>query len=205
MRKRAADGFTLLEMLLAISLLSLITSSILGGVHLGRRAWESARASDAIDDIETAARAISAQLSKAYPVLQGRSNAPPAVAVQGAMNAWRAITLSEGGAQWGGLILTDIGAVDSPNGADLAVWTRVYREDEGLSPPREEMRMTTVLRDLAYFQLSYFGSMEKDRPAVWSDSWINRAELPLLVSLKIGAKRLGRIISASATVALRQR
>jgi general secretion pathway protein J len=205
MRKRAKDGFTLLELLLAISLLALITSSILGGLHLGRRAWESTRASEAIDDVESAARVVAAQLSKTYPLLQRKSNAIPAVAFQGLADASRSVALSDGGAQWGGLILTEIGSVASPNGADLAVWTSVYREPQGLSSKREEMRMTPLLRDVAYFQLSYYGPVEKDRPPVWSDAWINRSELPLLISMKIGAKRLGRIVSASTTVAIRQR
>jgi general secretion pathway protein J len=205
MKKRVHDGFTLFELLLAVSLLSLITSSILGGLHLGRRAWESTRASDAIDDVENAARAVAAQLSKSYPALQGKSNASPAVAFQGLANASRSVMLSDGGAQWGGLILTEIGSVASRNGVDLAIWTRVYREAEGVSPAREEMRMTPLLRDLAYFQLSYFGWVERDRPPLWTDSWVDRAEPPLLISIKIGANRLGRVISASSTVAIRQR
>lgn len=205
MRKGAHDGFTLLELLLAIGLLALITSSILGGLHLGRRAWETSRASDAIDDVENAARAVAAQLSKSYPALQGRSNATPAIAFQGFANASRSVILSDGGAQWGGLVLTEIGSAASRSGVDLAIWTRVYREVEGLSPAREEMRMTPLLSDLAYFQLSYFGSVEKDRPPLWTDSWVDRPEPPLLISIKIGANRLGRVISASSTVAIRQR
>lgn len=205
MRKRAPDGFTLLELLLAITLLALITSTILGGLHLGRRVWESSRSSEAIDDVEGAVRVVAAQLAKSYPILQQRPNATPAIAFQGLQGGARSIALSDGGAQWGGLILTEIGSLNSHRGVDLAIWTGVFRPTEGLSPAREDMRMTPILHDIAFFELSYFGPVEKDRPAIWSDAWLNRTELPLLVSVKIGAKRLGRVVSTSTTVSLRQR
>ena len=58
MKRRAADGFTLLELLLAISLMAMITSSIMGGVHLGRRAWETSRASDSSNENDPCLRVI---------------------------------------------------------------------------------------------------------------------------------------------------
>jgi general secretion pathway protein J len=205
MRQRATDGFTLLELLLAIGLLALITSSILGGLHLGRRAWESTRASEAIDDVENSARALAAQLSRAYPVTPAKPSAAPTVIFRGLANAFRGIVLSEGGAQWGGLIVTEVGSIASPNGADLAVWTRVYRETEGPGPTREDMRMTILLHELDFLELSYFGSVEKRSPPVWTNQWVDRSELPILISFKIGAKRLGRTVSASMIVPIRQR
>jgi general secretion pathway protein J len=217
MKRRARDGFTLLELLLAISLLSLITASIMGGIHLGARAWDATRASDALDEVENAARATAALIGRGYAVAteqtqqQVMSEGPPPP-FAGTANAASFVALSEGGAQWGGLILTEIGVDAAPGGSELAVWTKPYRPREGLAIGRGAMTKTVVLKDVAFFELSYFGAQQAQqglaqqrRPPAWSRAWASRAGLPELVTIKIGANRLGRVVEIQATVALRQR
>ncbi|MCX7898584.1 MAG: prepilin-type N-terminal cleavage/methylation domain-containing protein [Methylocystis sp.] len=204
MRRRAPNGFTLLELLLAISLVSIITGSILGGLHIGRRAWETAKASEAIDEVEGAARAIANQIAKSFPLTIPAPDQTPIAAFAGAPDFCRFVGLSEGGGQWGGLILTEIGGETVAGGrADIAVWTRVFREKEGLSPPRGEMTRAVILQDVASFSLSYFGQIEKGRFG-WTDNWRNRPASPQLVTVKLGANRIGRVVEVTRTVALRQ-
>ena len=206
MKRRAPNGFTLLELLIAISLLALITGSIMGGLHLGRRTWETSRASEALDEVESAVRSVAALLAQTYPIVIETQQFSPKVQApfQGLPDASRFIALSEGGAQWGGLILTEIGGEAGRDGAELAIWTRAFRATEGVALPRTAMRKTVVLGDLASFQLSYFGPPEEGRPPVWTATWKNRPIPPSLISVKIGANRLGRVIEASATIAIRQ-
>ncbi|WP_424363009.1 PulJ/GspJ family protein [Methylocystis parvus] len=218
MKRRARDGFTLLELLLAVSILSLITASIMGGIHLGARAWDTTRASESLDEVESAMRATAGLIGRGYSVsteqLQQQSTTegpPPPFA--GTANAASFVALSEGGAQWGGLILTEIGVDKGPEGSELAVWTRPYRPREGLAVGRGAMKKTVVLKNVAYFELSYFGAQQAQpgfgqqqrQPPAWSPAWASRTGLPELVSIKIGANRLGQVIETQATVAIRQR
>ncbi len=203
MRRRGRDGFTLLELLLAVSLISIITGAILGGLHLGRRVWETAKASEAIDDVEGAGRAIVSQIAKSFPAAIVAADQTQIVAFNGAADGVRFVTLSEGGAQWGGLILTEIGGENLGDRADLSIWTRVFRGVEGLTPQRAAMTRTTVVKDVASLQLAYFGVLDKDRTG-WTSEWRNRQTLPKLVSVKLGANRIGRVIEIGATVSLRQ-
>jgi general secretion pathway protein J len=212
MKRRARDGFTLLELLLSISILALITGAIMGGINLGRRTWETTRASEALDEVESAVRSVAALVGRSYLVAnEQQPMASPQVpgqqqqqlVFQGGRDACRFVTLSQGGAQWGGLILTEIGGEPGREGPELAVWTRVYRPAEGFSPKRGDMKRTVVLANLASFELAFYGSQEQGRPAAWSPNWINPAALPDLVAIKIGANRLGRVIEAAATVAVR--
>ncbi len=206
MKRHAPDGFTLLELLLAISILSLITGSIMGGIHLGKRTWETTRASEALDEVETAARAVAALIARSYALTPDPA-APPNTTIlfQGAPDAARFVALSEGGAQWGGLVLTEIGADAGGDGAELAVWTRVYRTHEGFSPPRQEMKKTVVLKNVASVQLGFFGAPEREQPPVWSANWTSKATMPEIVSIRIAANRLGRVVEVAATTAVRQR
>jgi general secretion pathway protein J len=204
MRTRSDAGFTLLELLLAITLLSMITGTILGGLHIGKRAWETGRVYETVSEVEEAARAIADQLARAYPVTLARPDGPPMMAFQGLSNSCRFVGLSEGDMQWGGLVLTEIASAPAPQGADIAIWTRVFRADDGFAPSRADMRETQALRGVEIFDISYFGVIDDKHPPVWSDSWKDRQTLPKLLSVRIGARRFGRVIDASHTVALRQ-
>ncbi len=205
MMRRRRNGFTLLELLLAIVLLSLITASIMGGVHLGRRSWETSRASEALDEIEAATRAASSLLGKSFASHHddlGQPEPPPVFL--GAANGCRFVMLSEGGAQWGGLILTEIGVDNGPEGEQLAVWTKVYRPREGLNPQRATMRKTVILDGLEGLQISYFGAQRPDQAPAWSATWSSSQGPPALISIRVAARRLGRVVEAASTVAVRQ-
>lgn len=207
MKRRTPDGFTLLELLLAISLLSLITASIMGGIHLGRRSWETTRASEALDEVESAMRATSGLFAKSFAIAidQAQINGaelPPIFL--GSAQGCRFVALSEGGAQWGGLILTEIGLDNGPAGTELAVWTKVYRPKDGLAPARGAMKKTVILEGVTGFELAYFGAQQQDDVAGWKNGWSSPTLLPTLVSIKIAAQRLGRVIEVGSTVAPRQ-
>jgi len=204
MRRGPRLGFTLLEMLLAITLLSLIVSAILGGLHLGRRAWEAGRTYETVSEIEESARAIHGQLARAMAIRIPRANNEQVVAFHGLPDSCRFLALSEGEAQWGGLILTEIGLSQAADD-ELSLWSSVFRPAEGFELPRESLPRVSLLRDAVYFRLSYFGQLENGRPPVWTDRWIGRLTLPLLVSVQVAGKSSGRTVDVSFVVALRQR
>lgn len=211
MKRHKPDGFTLLEMLLAISLLSLITASIMGGVHLGQRSWETNRASEALDEVESALRAVTGLLSKSFLIAPGQNGQvlqKPTTPFLGDVEHCRFVVASDGGAQWGGLILTDIGVDKGPEGEALVVWTKPYRPQEGLAVGNEVMKKTVVAGGLVSIRFSYYGARaqaagETQGPA-WGANWNSVSILPALVSVKIVLRRLGRDLDASAIVALRQ-
>ena len=205
MKARARDGFTLLELLLAISLLALITGAILGGLHLGRRAWETSRASESLDEVEGALRAVATLLARSYPVPIATQDASTGqVLFEGRPNVCRFIMLSDGGAQWGGLLVAEIGGEADGATTSLAVWTSVFRDAPSADVDREAMVRTVILKELVSLRLSYYGVLEQGKPPVWTDAWSHRVTTPKLIGVKIAATRAGRVIELSATVATRQ-
>ncbi len=201
MRRPPPNGFTLLELLLAISLMALIVSTIMGGVGIGRRAWETSHASEALDEVETATRGVASLLARSFPQpTEARTIGTPQATFQGTQNGCRFIALSDGGAQWGGLLIVEIGREET----DLVVWTSVYRPLEAAGLGREAMRKTVLLKGVAFFELAFFGPSRETKGLGWSPTWSEATNPPQLVSIRIGAYRLGRVIETAATVALPQ-
>ena len=106
-RRRA--GFSLLEVLLAVTLLAMITAAILGGLHLGKRAWETGRDYESVGEVEEAANAIAAILARAIPLPVAQNDQDQIVTIRGSGDRLRLVTIYEGGASWAGLMLTEIG------------------------------------------------------------------------------------------------
>ena len=92
--QRAGDaanaGFTLLEMLLALTLMAMITGALVGGLRLGQRAWETSRRDETRGEVEAAARAISQMLTRAWPAVARKARAPQAAAATGTRRTARA-------------------------------------------------------------------------------------------------------------------
>ena len=127
------------------------------------------------------------------------------VVFEGRADGCRFVTLSEGEAQIGGLILTEIGLEQSPGVMALTLWTTPYRAESVWTVVRDKMRATRIVASASLLEFSYFGSDGYDKPPHWSRSWSNQNQLPQLVSVRIGAASSnGRNVSP-VTVALRQR
>lgn len=204
MRRGRRGGFTLLEMLLSVALIGVITASIMGGIHLGRRAWEAGRAAEAMSELDDAPRALERLFARAFPVTLPSEKTAPSVAFEGRSDFCRFIMISEGEANWGGLIDTQIGTAGDGPAQNLKVWTRVFRAPEWAAGGRDDALAAQAAADVAYFKLAYFGSPAENAPPAWNDSWTNRPGLPSLISARLGVRRGGRIIETSFVTALRQ-
>ncbi len=160
---RRNAGFSVLELVLSLGILAIITASVLGGLHLGRRAWEIGRQEEDNGEGEAALRALSELMCKAVPAIALDDQKIPRLVFVGRPNAVYLVTLSEGDTQRGGLILTEIGFV-GPLSKTLGLWTRVFRAPTTWSMQRDSMRATEVLRDVVAFEISYYGSPDATSP-----------------------------------------
>jgi general secretion pathway protein J len=204
MKRRAPDGFTLLELLVALSLLSLIIVALAGGLRIGTRAWESGRTSASIDDAELAVRSIAGQIERAFPTNLRRAQGAPVAAFRGEAENCRFVALSEGDAQWGGLVTTEIGVEGAGRRQSLSAWTQVFREGD-FEAARDAMRATRLIGNLAYLRLSYYGALDATHPPQWRETWRDAAAPPRLVSVRIGLIGQKGLIETAATIELRQR
>lgn len=204
-RARKNSGFTILEMLVTLFLLSLIVTSIAGGLHFGRRAWELGRVNEEQGDLDAASRVFTNLIAKALPSVALDESQKPALVFVGTSQSLLFVTLSEGETQFAGPVLTRIDAVKTGAGArELRLWTSVFRTQAAWTTTRARMRHVGLVKGLVSFDLSYFGVAKPGRSPRWRSDWVGRDQLPLLVAIKLVVIRGSRRHVVALTVRLRQ-
>ena len=180
-------GFTLLELLIAMTLLGLIMMLLFGGLRFGTRAWETnSDRVEAISQIEISHHVIRRMLSQAYPlvdpdamldVTDGRGiefeGEAEGVAFAGLMPAHLG-----GGFHRFELLVDDAG--DTPR--LVLRWRRIAYggEDDGAAGDE-----AVLIDRIAGARFSYFGPAEDGDVADWRAAWDDPARLPALVRLEI--------------------
>lgn len=177
---RGSDrGFTLVETLVALTVVSLLAAMLYQGLRLGQRAWSglNARAA-AIDDVGVAQRILRQALDQAYPL--------PAPTAQGYRIDFRGEARSV--AFWtpppdvwrypGGFIPARI-TVAETNGRNRLVLS--LSERNGTQTVSEDV---VLLQDVADIGVDYFGAAGT-APAAWATSWSDRPNLPGLIRLRV--------------------
>ena len=182
----AERGFTLLEILVAVTLLGLLMATLLGGVRLGMRAWE---ASGTRLDNDARLTAVQDFLRERLTQARGsEASASPAIetdpAFRGQPDRLSFVTLMPEhlGAGLERMILT---LTKADAGADLSVewWPADLGDDpDALS---DAVRSRVLLAHVAELRLTYFGQVEARQPPTWSTVW-TQPSLPLLVRVQLG-------------------
>ncbi|MBI5212970.1 MAG: prepilin-type N-terminal cleavage/methylation domain-containing protein [Nitrospirae bacterium] len=165
-------GFTLLELLIAITILSLIAVIIGAGIRLGIRAWERGEAdNDNSQKIRYFSERFSRQVKSVYPY-QIEIDGEKAIAFKGKSDSIFFVTSSvahsEGGLKWIAYFLKDDNLIvqegDLP---DKKVMEKVFKEGEIFDSGVSELKF------------EYFSSKDKE----WKKSWDSKTDLPGAVKI----------------------
>jgi general secretion pathway protein J len=182
--RRAEGGFTLLEILVAVTLLGLLMAALFGGVRLGVRAWEASETRLDADARLTAVQDfLRERLTEAYLPETSVAGVEAGPGFQGEPDRLSFVTLMPEhlGAGFDRMLLALTAASD---GSDLSVewWPAELGEDPAAA--RDALRSRVLLAHVAELRLAYFGTPEPDRPPAWSEVW-SQPLLPLLVRVQL--------------------
>lgn len=178
-----AAGFTLVEILVAITLLGLLMAALFGGVQLGVRAWEASEERlDESSRLTTVQGFLRERLAQAYLLEELAPRADARLPFAGEPDRLSFVTLMPehlgGGFQR--MVLAVTAATER---SDLAVtWWPAELDDAALDP--DALRSRALLADVAELRLAYFGSVGRDQPPTWHEVWEQRA-LPQLVRVQL--------------------
>lgn len=186
---KTVAGFTLMELLVALLLLSLIATLSLSGIRLGVRTWETVgnRAEDT-GRSQMVRAFLSRELSQTTPLLLAASGNLRRIAYEGDSESLIFIAPLAPQFGLGGLQRMRLVIIDDPDSAEqgksLVLTRRPYYRDDEFSVDGESDESHILLDGIADAEFSYRGA-EGGGEDSWSDEWRDREAPPKLVRLRL--------------------
>ena len=180
------SGFTLLELLVALSLVGLLSVLMLGGLRFGVRAWEKGSVSaEQSTTLTIAQRFVRRQVAEALPLVDPGNTRDRNILFMGGRTALRMVTGRLADAYRGGPFLVEFRLAREGAEQQLVVaWRELAPDlsDIDQRTPMSEARLIDKVRDVEF---AYFGPREGGDTNQWQDGWTGRGTLPLLVRLRL--------------------
>lgn len=187
-RSRAAAptdaGFTLLELLIAITLVAVISVLLSSGLHFGARVWErSGERRQAWSDMATAYQFISSRLNTALPITAIGDAKSTVVTFDGTAKNVTFINADLGNAGFLGDQVLDISVAGGNDQAEIIVRRWAYARD--FPHVTGAVETLAVLGGLSRAEISYFGTQQIGLEDRWSDDWHDAQAMPRLVKVTL--------------------
>lgn len=195
-------GFTLIEMLLAISLLAMMMGMIYASLNVGIRAWDAgdSRVAEA-SNWRMVERFMRRELAQVFPT-RWRGVAQPNIAFEGTATSLRYVSAlnldaalqngASGGLQWAELALLDGGVLQ----LNRQVFDTAAQDFSGLVSPSADavangalatpVRLMDGVRGL---EIAYFGADSDLAEPTWRDEWRDMQRLPALIRIQVSVER----------------
>jgi general secretion pathway protein J len=178
---RGQNGFTLVELLISVTLVALLMTLLFGGFRLGLRAQERVSSGgDRATQLASIHGFLREQLADARPIaLEGEGGSTAIVRFDGGDDALEFLSHPMAALRVGGLQRLSLRLV---NGNALVFRWSLDTGDERWS---DEAREILLLSRVARAAFDYYGAAEPGREPAWTDMWRAMPHLPSLVRLRV--------------------
>jgi prepilin-type N-terminal cleavage/methylation domain-containing protein len=170
-------GYTLLELLVAMTLFALLSLVLVAGMHIGVRIGDKSESANVNQTaIHAAQRLLARDLEHLYPAFLAPSATEGFVDFDGTATQMRFLTTA--GEDSG--LLKRVTVWGAPQGKELAMQYASVLE----LMPRARAVPKTILHHLASLSFSYFGADDRSHPPTWRNVWQRRRSAPLLIRVR---------------------
>lgn len=178
-------GYTLVELLVALTLLGFIAVFLSGTFRFGARAWDaSEQAIDRIGQVDAVQNLLRRELSQAILLSFVRAAAEPEAVFAGTVDQVRFAAPLSIHREDAGLYVIELGVNDAASQGDLMLRWQVFRPDRSAGdPPTADP--VVLLRDVSGIRFAYFGRLGEEIDADWHTEWRDVAALPDLIRVDV--------------------
>ena len=186
-RRPADAGLTLIELLVALTLLALLTAALPSMMQLVSRAWKTSAAIATVAPSTANLNVLEHRLAEAMPLYSITENGERTLAFRGTASALSFIAPLSQGPAGAGLYRFEVYAVPFDEGAASRSMLRVSpfspAQPATAAPAIADERSLTRGPEVMSFR--YFGSAKSGEPALWLPEWPGNNALPQMVELRL--------------------
>ncbi|MGR8998831.1 MAG: prepilin-type N-terminal cleavage/methylation domain-containing protein [Gammaproteobacteria bacterium] len=181
---KAAQGFTLMEVLIAMTLLSIIVVLLFGSLRICAQSWEQGeKKMTEVNEVAVVYQFFQRYLSTAEPLWNNFSNDEASFSFQGKAQSLAFVSPFSASAGRSGAQLFSIYTQEENQEKIIKVAvTPFFPVAEGEEWQKEEVVLVRHVRD---FTMAYFGKSDASGQDDWQDEWLEKDALPRLVKIKI--------------------
>lgn len=173
-------GFTLLELLITITLVSFLSVMVFGGLRFGIRTWERTQGeSTAVEEIQVAQGWIRRVVASTYPNYVAADPKSPRVEFSGSSDEMSFLGPSAFGVNQPGRARIRLRSVQAGNRVSLVV----SEQPELARGPADAEISEELVHGLASIRFSYFGQLDAGKDVSWHEAWVGQRHLPALVRI----------------------
>ena len=177
-------GFTLIEVLIAMTLLSMMVVLLFGSLKICADSWEKGESKITdVNEVAVVYNFFQRHLSVAKPLWNELSDEEKTFSFQGKTQSLQFVSAFPASAGRSGLQLFSIQFQKEDNEQVINVTiTPFFRVAEGEEWHKEEV---SLVRHVSDFNLAYFGSDDGVSEGTWQDEWLDKGVQPRLVKINI--------------------
>lgn len=183
--KRVSTGFTLLELLIALTLLGMILVILFGGLRMASRVWDASelhtRNATHLGSLQGFLRRQLTQV-RAYRWPQDKKQE---LAFSGARESLRMVTPIVAHHDPGGLYLVGLEWVETRDSGQLLMSRVVPNKDSNDFSELNSVEKIVLAEQVKRLKFAYFGADTITSEPLWRDRWEDMQGLPFLIRMRI--------------------
>jgi general secretion pathway protein J len=180
---RSHTGFTLLEVLLAMSLLSIMVVLLFSSLRTGAQSWQRGEVKIAqVNEKAVVYQFFKRHIPTIKPLWDDFSDDEKVFAFQGTKKSMRFVSVFPASAARKGFQLFTVEMDKVDRQTILVKVAPFYLQQDDQPWEQEEV---ILLENVDEFQFAYFDKGEDNDEAVWMESWQEKEYLPALIKIRV--------------------